>query len=121
MRRANRTLALVVADQLSVNCLRPRQSAAVTSEANALSASNAASARQKPSSSNMGLFFRLQLTSLVLDEAVQLIEQFTVALADGIDETGHDGFGAFRAAPEQPVNDVLRHLLLKLLARDAGR
>src|SRR5436305_2201880 len=67
------------------------------------------------------LLLALQLAPLLLDEAVQFVEQRAVAVAHGLDNAGEQRLRAAAAAFEQPSEHILGHAALELLARDARR
>ena len=59
-----------------------------------------------------------QLAFLFLDQTIQFVEQFAIAFADRVDDTGEHWFDAICALAQQSVDDVFFDSPIKIVAGD---
>src|SRR6185436_3866121 len=113
-RSAKSRPARAATGQVFTRSLSANQSAIAANEAITLRVRSAASARQMISQPVITTSFLLsQLLPLLLDNAVKLIEQAAVALADSLNEMQQQRLGI---GAKQPLNDFFGNRLLELLA-----
>ena len=77
-----------------------RQSSEAASVARLLKLSNAASRIDRPSNKYMRSVFLVQFPTLFFDQAIQLVQQLTIAFANRINYTSQHGLNAFSTAAE---------------------
>src|ERR1043166_4660001 len=66
------------------------------------------------------LVFPAQLSFLFLDQAIELVEKFSISLADRVDDAGQHWFDFIRAVAQQSVDDVLFNAAIEFFARHDG-
>src|SRR5512132_2999833 len=94
-RSTKRTSARTRAESLCRRQSNRRAKAAISAEVNAFTTSKVASMRQIPSSSYMLICLSFQFSLLFFHQSVELIEQFAITLADGVDDAGEHGLYCF--------------------------
>src|SRR6266849_8933085 len=64
--------------------------------------------------------FPAQLSPLLFDQTIQLVEQFAITLADGIHDTGQHRLNAFCAVTQQAIDHVFTDAVLEFFAGNGG-
>src|SRR6185369_6967048 len=61
-----------------------------------------------------------QLAFLLLDQTIELVEEFAIVFAERVDDAGEHWFNSDSAMTEQSVDDVFLDTAIELVARDDG-